>query len=74
MMRLVHPWVNIEPWVDHDPVDEVIDHGGYAIDAAAPVVEARRVLCIHRRFLLLSPATAVSRALWRVISWHAPLY
>jgi hypothetical protein len=39
MVGLVHPRVRIQAGVAHDPVDEIIHHGGDAIDASESVVE-----------------------------------
>ena len=42
MMRLIYPWVCVEAGIDHDPVDEVIDHCGDAVDTAESFVKAER--------------------------------
>src|SRR6267378_2197939 len=55
MMGLVYPWICIQARIDHDPVDEVIHHGGDAVHTAEPVVEAGRILSGHRYILLLPP-------------------
>ena len=38
MMRFIDPWVRIQTWVVHDPVDELIHNRGYAIDTTQPFV------------------------------------
>ena len=53
MMGLVYPWVCVQTGIDHDPVDEVIHHGGDAVDTAEPLVKAGRILSSHRPLLLL---------------------
>ena len=40
MMGLVYAWVRIQARINHDPVDEVIHHGGDAVDTAKPLVKA----------------------------------
>ena len=55
MMGLVYPWICIQARIDHDPVDEVIHHGGDAVHTAEPVLEAGRILSGHRYILLLPP-------------------
>lgn len=37
MMRLVYPWIRIQAAIDHDPVDEVINDSGDAVDTAESV-------------------------------------
>ena len=41
MVCLIHTRVSIQPWVGHDPVDQVIDDGGDVIYATEPIVERR---------------------------------
>src|SRR4029077_11285669 len=53
MMRLIYPWVCVEAGIDHDPVDEVIDHCGDAIDTAESFVKAERRRCRFRRWFRL---------------------
>jgi hypothetical protein len=45
---LVDARVRVEPKVDHDPVDEVIDDDGDAVDAPEPVVQRLLSLSLHR--------------------------
>jgi hypothetical protein len=40
MMRLIYPWVCVEAGIVHNPVDEVIDHCGDAVDTAESFVKA----------------------------------
>ena len=39
MVRFIHTRVSIQPWVTHNPIDEVINNGGDIIYAAKPIVE-----------------------------------
>src|SRR5215831_3299677 len=48
MMGLVYSWVGVEAWIDHDPVNEIINHGGDAVDAAESLIKARQTIGIHR--------------------------
>jgi hypothetical protein len=41
MMGLVYLRVRIQAGIDHDPVDEIINDGGDAVDTAEPIVKAR---------------------------------
>ena len=47
MVRLVYPRIRIQAWIDHNPVNEVINHDGDGVDTAEPVVKTRRILCSH---------------------------
>src|SRR5262245_13580709 len=60
MMGLIYPWVCVEAGIDHDPVDEVIEHRGDAVDTAEPFVKAGRKWrprrrCFHWRLGLYTP-------------------
>jgi hypothetical protein len=44
MVSLVDYWVCIQAGINHDPVDEIINHGGDAIDTAEPVVQGGLVI------------------------------
>ena len=44
MMGLIDPWVRIQARIDHYSIDEVIYHGGNAVDTAEPLVKAGRIL------------------------------
>src|SRR5262249_30184059 len=48
MMCFIYSRICIQSGIDHDPVDEVIDHGCDAVHTAEPIVEAGRVLGGHR--------------------------
>ncbi len=39
MVSLIDARIGIEPGIDHQSVDEVIDHGGDVVDAAEAIVE-----------------------------------
>ena len=39
VMRLVDLGIGVQAWIVHDPLDEVIDHGGNRIDATQAFVE-----------------------------------
>jgi len=39
MVRFIHTRVSIQPWVTHNPIDEVINNGGDIIYAAKPIVQ-----------------------------------
>ena len=54
MMGLVYPWVRIQARIDHDAIDEVIHHGGDAVDTAEPLVKAGRIQTSPWHLLLLS--------------------
>src|SRR5262249_4867486 len=54
MMGLVYLWICIQAGIDHDPVDEVIDHGGNAVDAAEPLIKAASILGGHWCLLLIA--------------------
>src|SRR5215212_9614445 len=47
MVGFVHTRVGIQPWVGHDPVDEVIDDGSDVVDASEPIVEGRFDWALH---------------------------
>ena len=47
MMGLIYLWIGIQARIDHDPVNEVIHHGGDAVDAPKPIIKARRTLRGH---------------------------
>ena len=51
MMGLVDPWVRIQVRIDHYSIDEVIYHGGNAVDTAEPIVKAGRILSSHGHLL-----------------------
>ena len=40
MMGLIYPGVCIQARVNHDSIDEIIDHSGDAVDTSKPFVEA----------------------------------
>ena len=46
-MGLVYPRVCIQARITHDSIDEVIHHGGDAVDTAEPIVKAGRILSSH---------------------------
>src|SRR5262249_34993925 len=48
MMGLVYLRVRVEAGIDHDRVDEVIDHRGNAVDTAEPLIKAASILGSHR--------------------------
>jgi hypothetical protein len=49
VVRLIHARIRIEPWIDHEPVDEVLHDSGNVIYATEPIVE--------RWFLLRRPGS-----------------
>ena len=54
MVRLVDSRVRVQPRVDHDPIDEVVDDDGDGVDASQPLVQRRFRSCAvghaeHRR-------------------------
>jgi hypothetical protein len=51
MMGFVYPWVRIQARIDHDSIDEVIHHGGNAVDTAEPLIKAGHTFGSHQ-FLL----------------------
>ena len=51
VMGLVYPRVRIQARIDHYSIDEVIDHGGDAVDTAEPLVKAGRILSSHWHLL-----------------------
>src|ERR671917_926859 len=70
MVGFIHIRVCIQPWVTHNPIDEVINNGGDVIDASEPIVEGWLRLIVHifsfparlpERGLTLSTANHVSR-------------
>jgi hypothetical protein len=51
VMGLVDQRISIQGWVDHNAIDEIVDHGGDGVDAAKAVIERRLgVLGAHPRF------------------------
>jgi hypothetical protein len=44
MVGFVHQRIGVQSWVCHDSVDEIIDHGGDAVDSAKSVVK-RGLFC-----------------------------
>jgi hypothetical protein len=54
VVRLVDSRVRVQPRVDHDPIDEVVDDDGDGVDASQPLVQRRFRSCAvghaeHRR-------------------------
>src|SRR5258708_30202575 len=47
MVRFVNQGIAIQSRVDHDPVNEVVHDGSYAIDATKSVVESRFFSLLH---------------------------
>ena len=47
MMGLVYLRVRIQAGIDHDPVDEIINDGGDAVDTAEPLIKAASILGSH---------------------------
>jgi hypothetical protein len=47
MVCLVHRWILIQSIIMHDPVDEVVDHGGDVVDTAKPVIERGTRISFH---------------------------
>src|SRR5271163_10378 len=62
VVRLVDSRVRVQPRVDHDPIDEVIDDDGDGVDASQPRIQRRRFRSHHRAFLpsRLSRGQAIS--------------
>jgi hypothetical protein len=50
-VRLVDSRVRVQPRVDHDPIDEVVDDDGDGIRASQPFVQRLRFRRHHRAFL-----------------------
>jgi hypothetical protein len=38
VVRLVDATIRVQPVVDHDPVDEIVNDGGDAVDATKPFI------------------------------------
>ena len=38
-MGLVYQQIRVQGWVDHDAIDEIVDHGGDGVYAAKTVIE-----------------------------------
>jgi hypothetical protein len=53
-MGFVHSWIGVQPRVSHDPVNEIVDHAGNAINSPEPFVER----WLARLFVLLNPRLA----------------
>jgi hypothetical protein len=53
MVRFIHTRVSIQPWVTHNPIDELINNRGDVIYATEPIVEGGFVLRLHGACLLL---------------------
>jgi hypothetical protein len=51
VVRLVDSRVRVQPRVDHDPIDEVVDDDGDGVDASQPLVQRLRFPSRHRAFL-----------------------
>ncbi len=39
VMRLIDARIRVQPVVNHDPVDEIVDDGGNVVDAAESLIE-----------------------------------
>jgi hypothetical protein len=50
MVRLVDARIRVQPVVNHDPIDEIVDGGGNDVDATESLVE-RGLLRFHVRLL-----------------------
>src|SRR5215216_5023306 len=78
MVRFIHPRVCIQPWVSHNPIDEIINNGGDVVYATEPIVEGGFVLRLHGSppfeaslsDLPLSPAERLENKNNR---WRAPM-
>jgi hypothetical protein len=51
VVRLVDSRVRVQPWVDHDPIDELVDDDGDGVGASQPLVQRLRFRSHHRAFL-----------------------
>src|SRR5271166_598746 len=51
VVRLVDSRVRVQPRVDHDPIDEVVDDDGDGVHASQPLVQRLRFSRHHRPFL-----------------------
>src|ERR1700677_5086279 len=62
VVRLVDSRVRVQPRVDHDPLDEVVDDDGDGVDASQPRIQRLRFCSHHRAFLAsrLSRGQAIS--------------
>src|SRR5262249_39978407 len=65
MVGLVAYWVCIQAGINHDPVDEIINQGGDAIDTAEPIVQGGCVLHSH----LCSSSFRFPRLVLAPIDW-----
>jgi hypothetical protein len=43
-MRLVDQRIGVEPGIAHDPIDQIVDHGRDAVDAAEATIERGQIL------------------------------
>ena len=55
MVGFINTRVSVQPLIDHEPVDKVIDNGGDVIYAARPIVEGGCVLGVYGFCLLMKP-------------------
>jgi hypothetical protein len=49
MMGFIHPRIGIQARIDHDAINQVIDHHRDVIHASKPIVEGGFRLDLHRR-------------------------
>ncbi|WP_285705955.1 hypothetical protein [Microtetraspora sp. NBRC 16547] len=47
MVRVVHRRILVQPGLNHDPVDEVVDHRGDVVDATEAVIQRRALVGLH---------------------------
>src|SRR5215207_313308 len=47
MVGFIHTRVCIQPWVTHNPIDEVINNGGDVVYTPEPIVEGWLRLILH---------------------------
>ena len=41
MVCLIHQRIGVEPGIDHDPIDQILDHRGDTVDFAQPIIGDR---------------------------------
>src|ERR671933_875650 len=61
MVCFIHTRISIQPWVVHNPVDEVVHNDSDVVYATEPIVEGGCVLGLHGFYLLLKPISLTYR-------------
>jgi hypothetical protein len=39
MVRFINPRIRIQPWINHDSIDQVVDYRSNVIDAAKAIIQ-----------------------------------